>query len=540
MNGMKIFGKPLARRPLDFNDGRIRVTGAIDKIPDGYKITGTIKGRAGSVEIFRCPAPKEFLLNNWQSWGPMQKMAPGQKQEGLEERMAKQSRYVFTPIPDTILSHLVSDYFLAWEGAMAGFLTSKVAHPFFIIDNDQLVGCLEYFDTLFSEPVPLDPLVILQGNSVETLLESYADLAAAENRASVPGWNPVGWSSWYHYFTNLGWKDVEKNLKIARAGFPFEVFQIDDGFEKDIGDWTQVKEGFSALPDLARLIRDNGFTAGLWTAPFSASETSDLFDRHKYWMVSEGGQPKECYAGWKKKIYALDTSHPEVKTWLYETFSSLKKMGFDYFKIDFIFSAAMEGARVRNATPIQAYREGLEVVRQAVRGGFLLGCGAPLLPSIGLVNGMRIGEDTARFWNSQLAPFQGVNALYALKNSIMRYFMHKRWWLNDPDCLLLRSKDIELTPNEKELYALVAGALDNMIIESDDLELVDDWGKQLLQKAIGLRGGHVHVKGLLGDGPYLIDSAGGPAGAIRLAANLSDNPKALDGREIPGRTGVFL
>jgi alpha-galactosidase len=153
---------------------------------------------------------------------------------------------------------------------------------------------------------------------------------------------------------------------------------------------------------------------------------------------------------------------------------------------------------------------------------------------------MRIGEDTAPFWNSKLAPFQGVNALYALKNSIMRYFMHKRWWLNDPDCLLLRNKDIELTGNEKELYALVAGALDNMIIESDDLELVDDWGKQLLQKAIGLRGGQVHVKGLLGDGPYLIDSAGGPAGAIRLAANLSDNPKALEGRTIPGRTAVFL
>ncbi len=537
---MKIFGKPLARRPFDFNDGRVRISGAIERITNGYKITGTIKGRAGRVEIFRCPAPKEFLINNWQSWGPMQKMSPGQKQAGLEERMAKQGRSVFTPIPDTAISRLVSDYFLAWQDGVAGFLTSKVAHPFFLIDNDQLVGCLEYFDTLFGEPVPLDPLVILQGGSVETLLENYADLAAAENRACVPDWNPVGWSSWYHYFTNLGWDDVEKNLKIARSGFPFEVFQIDDGYEKDIGDWSQVKEGFQPLPDLARLIRDHGFAAGLWTAPFSASETSELFHAHKDWMVAEGGQPKVCYNGWQKKIYALDTSHPDVKTWLFETFSSLKKMGFDYFKIDFIFSAAMAGARARTVTPIQAYREGLEVVRQAIRGGFLLGCGAPLLPSIGLVNGMRIGEDTAPFWNSKLVPYQGVNALYALKNSIMRNFMHKRWWLNDPDCLLLRSKDIELTPHEKELYALVVGAMDNMIIESDDLELVDESGKQLLQKAVGLRGGNVHVKGLLGDDPYLIESAGGRAGMFRLAANLSDSPKALEDRTIPGRRGVFL
>jgi alpha-galactosidase len=118
--------------------------------------------------------------------------------------------------------------------------------------------------------------------------------------------------------------------------------------------------------------------------------------------------------------------------------------------------------------------------------------------------------------------------------------MHRRWWLNDPDCLLLRSQDIELTPNEKELYALVAGSLDNMIIESDDLELVDDWGKKLLLKAIGLKGGNVHVKGLMGDCPYLIESSGGPAGTFRLAANLSDSPKTLEGRTIPGRSAVFL
>jgi len=48
-------------------------------------------------------------------------------------------------------------------------------------------------------------------------------------------------------------------------------------------------------------------------------------------------------------------------------------------------------------TPIQAYREGLNVIRKAVGKSFILGCGAPLLPSAGLVDGMRIGEDTAPY-----------------------------------------------------------------------------------------------------------------------------------------------
>jgi len=537
---MKIFGKTIAAGPAVYDDGRVRIDAVVEKIKTGYKVSGTIKGRAGRVEIYRGAAPREFLMNNWQSWGPTQKMAAGQKLDGIEERMANYSRYVFTPVPDVFLGRLVSDYFIAWDGGVAGFLTSKIAHPYFAVESGEIAGYLEYFGTPLDDPVPLEPLVILEGNPVETILEEYAIRVAAQNNVRVNPWNPVGWSSWYHYFTNLRLADVEKNLRIARAKFPFEVFQIDDGFEADIGDWMETKAGFGSLSDLACLIKNYGYQAGIWTAPFSASGTSDLFRRHPGWMVSDTGLAKFCYKNWKKDIYALDTTNPHVKNWLYETFAGLKKIGFDYFKIDFLFAAAMEGARARRLSPIQAYGEGLEVIRRAVGRSFILGCGAPLLPSIGYVDGMRIGEDTAPFWNSRLTAVQGPNAYIALKNSILRSFMHKKWWLNDPDCLLLRSKDIELAANERELYARTAGALDNMIIESDDLELVDEWGRGLLEEAIRLKGGHVRVRGLLGDDLYVIDSWGGPSGTFRYAANLADKAQNLGGREIAPRTGVFI
>jgi len=166
----------------------------------------------------------------------------------------------------------------------------------------------------------------------------------------------------------------------------------------------------------------------------------------------------------------------------------------------------MPGERVEKVTPIEAYREGMKIIRQAVGDGFILGCGAPLLPSAGFVEGMRVGEDTAPQWDSKLGAFQGPNAYSALKNSIMRSFLHRRLWLNDPDCLLLRNQDINLTLNEREIYALAAGALDNMIIESDDLELVEEQGRQLLRRAIALQGGRVNVEGLMGDDLYFIRS----------------------------------
>ncbi|MDD8027772.1 MAG: alpha-galactosidase, partial [Acidobacteriota bacterium] len=397
-----------------------------------------------------------------------------------------------------------------------------------------------YFGTDLPDAVRLEPLVVLHGAPMEDLLEAYAVLAAEDAGVRVAGPHPVGWSSWYQYFTNLTGADLEKNLRLAGNGFPFDVFQIDDGYEADIGDWLDVKPGFPDPAGLARRIRDRGYTAGIWTAPFSAAETSDLFRRHPDWFVSEDGRPKPCYRGWKKTIYALDTTHPGAQEWLRGVFRDFAGMGYSYFKIDFLFAAAMSGRRHAAVSPIQAYRLGMDIIREAAAGGFVLACGAPLLPSLGLCEGMRVGEDTAPFWDPKRTGLQGPNAYIALKNPILRWFMHRRWWFNDPDCLLLRAKDIGLTFEEKALYARAAGLLDAMLIESDDLELVDDRGRGLLLEAVALKGGRPRVRGVLDDDFYIIESAGGPAGSRRFAANLSERGRDVEGLSVGPRSGAFL
>jgi alpha-galactosidase len=325
-------------------------------------------------------------------------------------------------------------------------------------------------------------------------------------------------------------------LRLARESFPFQVFQVDDGFQKDIGDWLDPKEGFVGLPELAEAIAGRGFEPGIWTAPFSAAESSSLFKCHADWMVRQDGRPKVAYKNWGKRIYALDCTRPEALVWLGKTFSSLRLMGFTYFKVDFLFAAAIPGERMGQGTPIEAFRKGMAAIRRATGDAFLLGCGAPLLPSAGLVEGMRIGEDTAPFWDAKRGAFEGPNAFYALKNSILRSFLHRRLWLNDPDCLLLRSRDISLTANEKELYALTVGALDNMIIESDDLGLVDEWGRELLRKAIALQGGRARAWGLMDDDFYRIEARGGDSGHVLVLANLSENEQSYLSAAVPARS----
>jgi alpha-galactosidase len=541
-----LLGKPLRAGRLVRRFDKARVEAVVERTDRGYVVQGTVSGRPGRLEVFRTPVPGAFLFNNWQSWGPMERAAPSTRFPELEAIVRDYSPYLFSPLPGELLRGPVSDYFTAWHGGLAGFLTSRVGHPFFTIEGGDLVGWVDYFEAEFETPVPLEPLAVLTGGPVEDLLEGYAGLVKRANRVRINPWNPVGWCSWYHYFGKLVWKDVLENLEAAagdRASFPFDVFQVDDGYETDIGDWMSPKAGYPDLGGLARAIGRKRFKAGIWTAPFSAAETSELFARHPDWMVGEGGKPKPCYRSWGKTIYALDTTHPEARAWLAETFAGLVKAGFSYLKVDFLFAAAMPGSRRKRVTPIQAYREGLRVLRRAAGGNFILACGAPLLPSAGFVDGMRVGEDTAPYWKTKPSGFQGPNAYFALKNALMRQFMHRSFWLNDPDCLLLRARETELTRSERELYALAAGALDNMIIDSDKLALLGPAEKGALRRALALRGGRTRVRGLLGEfgeDVYLLGSNGGPAGEVQLAVNLSDREAEIAGTRLAPRSASVL
>jgi alpha-galactosidase len=542
----RLFGKPARAGRLVRRSGGARLEAVVERTARGYLVKGTVSGRPGRIEVYRAPAPSAFLLNNWQSWGPMERATPATRFPELEAIVRDYSPYLFSPVPGELLRGPVSDYFVAWDGGLAGFLTSRVGHPFFTIEGGDLVGWVDYFEAAFEDPVPLEPLTVLDGGAAGDLLEAYARLVRRANRVTVNPWNPVGWCSWYHYFGRLGWPDVLENLDAAaadRRAFPFDVFQVDDGYEAEIGDWLSAKPGYPDLGGLAGAIKEKRFRAGIWAAPFSAAETSRLFAEHPEWMVSEEGRPKPCYRGWGRTIYALDTTHPDVKCWLDATFRTLRKAGFTYLKIDFLFAAAMAGARRKSVTPIQAYREGLRVVRRAAGRDFVLGCGAPLLPSVGLVDGMRIGEDTAPYWKTKPSGFQGPNAYFALKNALMRQFMHRAFWLNDPDCLLVRDREIELTRNERELYALAAGALDNMIVDSDRLSLLGPGERELLRRSLALRGRTARVGGLMGeygDDAYLIEGWGGKGVDFELAANLSDGEREIKGRVIAPRSAQLL
>ncbi|MDK2886424.1 MAG: alpha-galactosidase [Thermosipho sp. (in: thermotogales)] len=471
------------------------------ELPNGILIDGKIKGRPGKVKLFEVEVEGKLFVNNWQSWGPAKVIDPNEK-ISIPEEFLKKAGFSPNPNPDLLKEGIVSDYFIAKENILVGFLSSKIGHPYFYIKEGKIEGFIDYFNSEFEDFVEIEPLLILFGK-IDHLLLMYANKVKEKLNPVFSQWNPVGWSSWYYYFEKLTWEDILKNLELSRK-YPFEVFQIDDSWQKDIGDW-EPKEKFPHFSEMAQTIRKHGLKPGIWLAPFSVSETSSIFKKHKDWLVKDkNNEPLFAYENWNKKIYALDLTHPEVKQFLKELFKNIKNAGFEYFKIDFLFAGAIPGKRFNeNITPIQAYREGLNIIRKAVgEDSFILGCGAPLLPSVGFVDGMRIGPDTAPYYDKNSPDIMIPNAYYALRNTITRYFMNERWWWNDPDCLLLRKKETYLTTNQKKMFSLTSGLLNNMLFLSDNLELeLEDY---LLDASLKLKGGIYFVKNIMGKGYEIV------------------------------------
>ena len=175
-----------------------------------------------------------------------------------------------------------------------------------------------------------------------------------------------------------------------------------------------------------------------------------------------------------KFFYGLDATNPAVKEYVKNTIHlAVEGWGFEYLKLDFLYSAVL-GARDgtlmdRSKSGAQAMAEGMDLIkdtlisikkkkvagadactgtgdkRPAVADSItLLGCGAALGSTIGKVHLNRISADAGLTWHPSLGPipisdkWNLPSATNMIRNTITRLCMHNRWWINDPDCIIVR------------------------------------------------------------------------------------------------------
>jgi alpha-galactosidase len=293
--------------------------------------------------------------------------------------------------------------------------------------------------------------------------------AAAGARTQAP--DPRVWCTWYRYFEDVTAGDVTENLRaIQELDLNVDVVQIDDGWSLGTGEWTAHNPRFGSLEDTVGAILDSGRRAGIWLAPFSVGSRSDLAQRHPEWLTGPAGH------NWGDDLVGLDLTNPGVRSYLVEVFSALRALGVDYLKLDFLYSGAVPGDRHdAGVSPITAYRSGLSLIREVMGpDAYLLGCGAPILPSVGLVDAMRVSPDT--FHEGGEDGSQGLRGRMSLE---ARSWQDGRLYTTDPDCLVARPAFAL-----REEWADIVLAAPGVRGFSDRISELDDRGLELVRELL--------------------------------------------------------
>jgi len=367
------------------------------------------------------------------------------------------------------------------NGLVAGYLTHERGVGTFFPKENRVAQSVEVqsridFGHLQVQPGhsrPTETLLIGCFADARQGLEAYAEAVARHYRISLPG-IPGVYCTWYHGGASDE-QQIAANTDFAAADlkpFGLTVMQIDDHWQRKVPKGFPSDGSFkttgpvkvfvdsrddnypSGMAHTAHRIADKGMIPGIWFMPFAANYENPYFD-HELFAKNPDGTPFHD-SRWSGTC--LDLSHPRAQAFVRDRTKRIYDWGYRYFKIDgmhtglatyniYVNAAFKEQdlgtARLHNPamTHVEAYRQGLKILRQAAPNTFILGCNVSqnmlsMGPAFGLIEAMRIGPDNGGAgggrWNQvTLGAWHGNNL----------YFLNNRVWHNDPDPVYVRGNN---------------------------------------------------------------------------------------------------
>jgi len=358
-----------------------------------------------------------------------------------------------------------------------------------------------------------DPILILYGEDGTTTLRRA--LAAAGHAAGARSFPmvPRGWCSWYHLGLAVTESDIARHAAFVAKRLPElvktsgngyrAVIQLDDGWMprwQRWGDWVANEFFANGLHALATRVHRHRLEVGIWLAPFHVAADSQLAGAHPEWLLKAGDGSPLVDGRLEKAYHILDATHPDTLRFLDDLFLGLRRDGFTYFKLDFLYGAAFEAGRHDpEVTGMQALRLGLKHIADAINPPgkrekcFVLACGAPLMPIVGLVHGARIGGDVGipQMENGKAGPPNlGFPLILSMaRNQAARLFFDRSLFAVDADVAMAAAP--QLTPDEARVMITVAALSGGIFMLSDDLETLPAERLALLRNpnVLGLVGG---------------------------------------------------
>ena len=357
-----------------------------------------------------------------------------------------------------------------------------------------------------------------------------------------------GYETWYNHYLNIDETMVKNDLAalgktpnllnsyFLSRGKPL-VFQVDDGWERKIGDWRPNEKFPGGMAALASSIAQQGYLPGLWVAPFLTMLDTPVAIRHPDWLlrkspdvhntghqgtvvrqsIKAGAQsanarpsapdvtsapdvasanvrPEDLvvagwHPGWGGNFYCLDLGNPEVLDYLEGLFDTIiNEWGFRYLKLDFLYAGMLTSWR---GEAWKSYCNALQIItsiktNRAGQPVAYLSCGAPFESTAPFMPLMRIGADTRESWEDiqgKRVRHQGrPSAKNNMTDTLGRSLLNQTVLLNDPDVVFCRTSNIALKDQEKFLIGLVSRMFGSQLMTSDEPGALTDGERQFTEE----------------------------------------------------------
>ncbi|MBE6730584.1 MAG: alpha-galactosidase [Ruminococcaceae bacterium] len=311
-------------------------------------------------------------------------------------------------------------------------------------------------------------MVIAYGPYDEIAETVYNDLKRTHGSRTEKG-AIVGWCSWYDLYSQITEESVTKTVEAINRYkdiIPMDVIQIDDGFQKTVGDW-EVNEKFPHgwEPIIAK-IKESGATPGIWLAPALIHNSTETFKNHPDWLMrNENNELIGAHGNWGEPSYPLDFSNPEAYDFAINLIKTEYNRGFRYFKFDFnAIYANGRSAFAGDKTSLELYRHVYKGYREIIgEESYLCACSGFCRGTFGFADSSRIGPDSPPDWKTP-----DVSCISGCIKHV-GYYAHANgyFFANDPDVTYLYAK--RLTENELLTWHSMVGLHGGSQMISDPL-----------------------------------------------------------------------
>ena len=443
---------------------------------------------------------ERIFTNGYQSWTLSREYAPNDKMDEFNPRVMGIEKRKINPLgiwgAGDLTFHKYPEeagvfygYSYAYiraekELMLLGSLNERTGYTILTFNTNQDTISIEkdLQGVEFSKSCCLLSLAILKGGYDKVFDEYFNMMQIPSPRVT----RKCGYTTWYNYYTGVTEDIVNRDLKaISKLDTKIDIFQIDDGYERTVGDWliTDSKKFPNGMKKIADSIHEKNMLAGLWLAPFAATPKSHIYKQHKDWFV-KNSKGKIAFAShnWGG-FYALDIYNPEVRAYIKNVFDTvLNDWGYDMVKLDFLYACCIHPIHGKSRGEIMC--DAMDFLRECCKDKIILGCGVPLAPAFGKVDFCRIGCDVALSWDQKPFSREDVSTQSTLTSTIFRRHLDSRAWLNDPDVILLRDNNIKLTLPQREIIAKINGLCGNLLFVSDDVSTYTEKQKKIFLDTI--------------------------------------------------------